>query len=97
MAFTAQVGVTTILDQTLVAVATGTLDPASLDPQPTHALFTLNHYRMYDAWLALHAEGKAFIRLQINFLHNQGFIAALDRPGQPVPISTTSCRSCASG
>ena len=32
------VGVTANLDQTLVAVATGTLDPASLDPQPTHAL-----------------------------------------------------------
>jgi predicted amidohydrolase YtcJ len=77
MAFTAQVGVTTLLDQTLVAVATGTLDPASLDPQPTHALFNLNHYRMYDAWLALHAEGKALVRLQMNFLHNQGFIDAL--------------------
>jgi predicted amidohydrolase YtcJ len=77
MAFTASVGLTTLLDQTLVAVATGTLDPASLDPQPTHALFNLNHYRMYDAWLALHAEDKAFVRLQMNFLHNQGFIPEL--------------------
>jgi predicted amidohydrolase YtcJ len=77
MAFTAQVGVTTLLDQTLVAVATGTLNPASLDPQPTHALFNLNHFRMYDAWLALHAEGKASVRLQMNFLHNQGFISEL--------------------
>jgi predicted amidohydrolase YtcJ len=77
MAFTAKVGVTTLLDQTLVAVATGTLDPASLDPQPTHFLFNLNHFRMYDAWLALHRAGKAFVRLQINFLHNQGFIPAL--------------------
>jgi hypothetical protein len=77
MAYSAQVGVTTNLDQTLVALATGTLNPASLDPQPTHALFNLNHYRMYDAWLALHAEGKAFVRLQMNFLHNQGFIAEL--------------------
>ena len=80
MAYTAQVGVTTNLDQTLVAIATGTLDPDSLDPQPNHALFNLNHYRMYDAWLALHAEGKAFIRLQMNFLHNQGFIAARSAP-----------------
>jgi len=32
---------------------------------------------MYDAWLALHAEDRALIRLQINFLHNQGFIPAL--------------------
>src|SRR5207247_2328562 len=63
--------------QTLVAVATGTLDPASLDPQPTHPLFTLNHYRMYDAWLALHREGRSFLRLQMNFLHNQGFIPEL--------------------
>jgi predicted amidohydrolase YtcJ len=77
MAFSARVGVTAVLDQTLVAVATGTLDPASLDPQPTHALFTLNHYRMYDAWLALHAEDRTLVRLQINFLHNQGFIPAL--------------------
>ena len=77
MAFSASVGITAVLDQTLVAVATGTLDPASLDPQPTHALFNLNHYRMYDPWLALHAEDGTLIRLQINFLHNQGFISAL--------------------
>jgi len=77
MAFSARVGITTNLDQTLVAVATGTLNPASLDPQPNHALFNLNHFRMYDAWLALHAEGKAFVRLQMNFLHNQGFITEL--------------------
>jgi len=77
MAYSASIGITTNLDQTLVAKATGTLDPASLDPQPTDALFNLNHFRMYDAWLALHREDKAFIRLQINFLHNQGFIAAL--------------------
>ncbi|HLB23425.1 MAG TPA: amidohydrolase family protein, partial [Dehalococcoidia bacterium] len=77
MAFSARVGITTNLDQTLVAVATGTLNPASLDPQPNHALFNLNHFRMYDAWLALHAEGKALVRLQMNFLHNQGFITEL--------------------
>src|SRR5215831_12356220 len=77
MAYSASVGLTTNLDQTLVAKATGTLDPASLDPQPTDPLFTLDHYRMYDAWLALHREDQSFIRLQINFLHNQGFIAAL--------------------
>jgi hypothetical protein len=85
MAYTASVGLTSLLDQTLVAVATGTLDPASLDPQPTHALFNLNHYRMYDAWLALHAEGQAFVRLQMNFLHNQGFIAALGDLSKQLP------------
>ncbi|HWM44012.1 MAG TPA: amidohydrolase family protein [Burkholderiales bacterium] len=83
--FSASVGLTTVLDQTLVATALGTLDPTQYDPQPNHGLSTLNHYRMYDAWLALHAEGNDVIRLQINFLHNQGYIAALDRPGQPVP------------
>jgi hypothetical protein len=57
MAFTARVGVTTLLDQTLVAVATG-----PRDPQPSHPLATLDHYRMYDGWLALHAEGKTFVR-----------------------------------
>jgi len=72
MAFTARVGCTTLLDQTLVAVATG-----PRDPQPGHPLATLDHYRMYDAWLALHAEGKTFVRMQMNFLHNQGNIAAL--------------------
>jgi predicted amidohydrolase YtcJ len=85
MAFSASVGVTALLDQTLVAVATGTLDPATLDPQPTHALFNLNHYRMYDAWLALHAEERTLVRLQINFLHNQGFIPALGGLDQQLP------------
>jgi predicted amidohydrolase YtcJ len=85
MAYSAQVGITANLDQTLVAVATGTLDPASLDPQPTHALFNLNHYRMYDAWLALHAEGRAFVRLQMNFLHNQGFIPELGGLDKQLP------------
>src|SRR5213596_353204 len=41
MVYSASIGLTTNLDQTLVAKATGTLDPASLDPQPTDALFTL--------------------------------------------------------
>jgi predicted amidohydrolase YtcJ len=85
MAYSAQVGITANLDQTLVAVATGTLDPASLEPQPTHALFNLNHYRMYDAWLALHAEGRAFVRLQMNFLHNQGFIPELGGLDKQLP------------
>jgi predicted amidohydrolase YtcJ len=84
-AFSASVGITGMLDQTLVAVATGTLDPASLDPQPTHALFTLNHYRMYDAWLALHGEDRNLIRLQINFLHNQGFIPELGGLDKQLP------------
>ena len=75
--YSASVGITAVLDQTLVARADGTLNPALYDPQPTDALFTLNHYRMYDAWLALHREAATLIRLQINFLHNQGFLAAL--------------------
>jgi predicted amidohydrolase YtcJ len=28
---------------------------------------------MYDAWLSLHAEGSAYVRMQTNFLHNQVF------------------------
>jgi hypothetical protein len=70
MAFTARVGVTALLDQTLVAVANG-----PRDPQPGHPLATLDHYRMYDGWLDLHRQGLAFVRLQMNFLHNQGNIA----------------------
>ena len=77
MAYSAAVGVTTNLDQVLQAKTTGTLDPASLDPQPTDGLSTLHHYRMYDAYLALHEEKKAFVRLQMNFLHNQTFIPEL--------------------
>ncbi|HEX6194406.1 MAG TPA: amidohydrolase family protein [Jiangellaceae bacterium] len=69
MAFTAQVGVTTLLDQTLVAVDS--------DPLPTHFLANLNHFRMYDAWLDVHRNGEDFVRLQINFLHNQGRIPEL--------------------
>jgi predicted amidohydrolase YtcJ len=72
MAFSAQVGITTNLDQTLVALASG-----PLDPQPTWFLANLNHFRMYDAWLALHREGETFVRLQMNFLHNQGNLPAL--------------------
>jgi predicted amidohydrolase YtcJ len=69
MAYTARVGLTTCLDQVL---------PPSPGPLlPTQALSGLDHYRMYDAWLSLHREGKAFTRLQTNFLHNQGFNAAL--------------------
>ena len=75
--YSASVGITAVLDQTLVARADGSLNPALYDPQPTDALFTLNHYRMYDAWLALHREARTLIRLQINFLHNQGFLPAL--------------------
>jgi predicted amidohydrolase YtcJ len=40
---------------------------------------------MYDAYLALHAEGKAFTRLQMNFLHNQGFIPELGLLDKQLP------------
>src|ERR1051325_10943852 len=50
-AYSASVGITAVLDQTLVARADGTLNPALYDPQPTDALFTLNHYRMSAALL----------------------------------------------
>jgi predicted amidohydrolase YtcJ len=73
--YSASVGITAVLDQTLVARADGSLDPTLYDPQPTDALFTLNHYRMYDAWLQLNREERTLIRLQINFLHNQAFDA----------------------
>ena len=80
MAFSAAVGITAVLDQVLPAKASG-----PLDPQPTDALFNLDHFRMYDAWLALHAENKAFVRLQMNFLHNQGYIAALGDLANQLP------------
>lgn len=80
MAYSARVGLTALLDQTLVAVATG-----PRDPQPTHPLATLDHYRMYDGWLAVHQEGRTTVRLQINFLHNQGFIPALGDLANQLP------------
>lgn len=74
MAFSARVGVTANLDQTLVALNSAT---QPLDPQPGHFLANLDHYRMYDGWLAVHREGGSLVRLQINFLHNQGFTPEL--------------------
>ena len=66
----------------------GTVDP--VDPQPNHGLPNLDHYRMYDAWLALHTRARRSVRLQMNFLHNQGFILSS-------AVSRTSSPSCASG
>ncbi len=68
MAFSAQVGITALLDQTLVAVGNG----GPRDPQPNHGLPTLDHYRMYDGWIAVHHDGETLVRLQMNFLHNEG-------------------------
>jgi predicted amidohydrolase YtcJ len=63
MAFSASVGVTAHLDETLFPT------PGPL--APTQALSNLDQYRMYDSWLALHREDKTFVRLQMNFLSNQ--------------------------
>ena len=63
MAYSAEVGLTAHLDQVLFPT------PGPLSP--TQVLSNLDHYRMYDAWQALHREGRTTIRLQTNFLHNQ--------------------------
>src|SRR5262245_40489583 len=63
MTYSARVGLTAHLDQVLFPT------PGPLHPD--QILSNLDHYRMYDAWLALHREGKTFIRLQMNFLQNQ--------------------------
>jgi predicted amidohydrolase YtcJ len=63
MTYSASVGLTTHLDQVLFPT------PGPLHPD--QILSNLDHYRMYDAWMALHREGKAINRLQMNFLHNQ--------------------------
>jgi predicted amidohydrolase YtcJ len=66
MAYSAKVGLTALLDQVL---------PPSNGPLvPTQGLPNLDQFRMYDGWLAVHREGRAFIRLQVNFLHNQNDI-----------------------
>ena len=63
MTYSASVGLTAHLDQVLFPT------PGPLHPH--QILSNLDHYRMYDPWLALHREGKTIIRLQMNFLHNQ--------------------------
>jgi predicted amidohydrolase YtcJ len=63
MSYSASVGLTAHLDQVLFPT------PGPL--HPNQVLSNLDHYRMYDSWLALHREGKTIIRLQMNFLHNQ--------------------------
>jgi predicted amidohydrolase YtcJ len=63
MAYSAAVGLTAQLDQVLFPT------PGPL--HPNQILSNLDQYRMYDSWLALHREGRATIRLQMNFLQNQ--------------------------
>jgi predicted amidohydrolase YtcJ len=63
MAYSASVGLTAHLDQVLFPT------PGPL--HPNQILSNLDQYRMYDSWLALHREGRTFIRLQMNFLQNQ--------------------------
>jgi predicted amidohydrolase YtcJ len=63
MAYSASVGLTAHLDEVLFPT------PGPL--HPSQILSNLDQYRMYDAWLALHREGRTFIRLQMNFLQNQ--------------------------
>jgi len=63
MRYAAAVGLTAHLDQVLFPTP-GPLHPAQV-------LSNLDHYRMYDPWMALHRQGKAIVRLQTNFLHNQ--------------------------
>jgi len=63
MTYSASLGLTAHLDQVLFPT------PGPL--HPNQILSNLDQYRMYDAWLALHREGRTFIRLQMNFLQNQ--------------------------
>ena len=63
MRYSASVGLTSHLDQVLFPT------PGPL--HPNQILSNLDQYRMYDPWLALHREGRALVRMQMNFLHNQ--------------------------
>jgi predicted amidohydrolase YtcJ len=63
MKYSASVGLTSNLDQVLFPT------PGPL--HPSQILSNLDQYRMYDAWLALHHEGRTIVRLQTNFLQNQ--------------------------
>jgi len=63
MNYSTSVGLTTHLDQVLFPT------PGPL--HPNQILSNLDQYTMYDPWLELYHEGKATVRLQINFLSNQ--------------------------
>jgi hypothetical protein len=63
MKYSASVGLTSLLDQTL---------PPSNGPiTPSQGLPNLDQFRMYDGWLAANRNGKSLVRLQMNFLHNE--------------------------
>jgi len=63
MRYSAEVGLTTHLDQVLFPTP-GPLNPSQI-------LSNLDQYRMYDSWIELHRRGKALVRMQMNFLQNQ--------------------------
>ncbi|HEY1239663.1 MAG TPA: amidohydrolase family protein [Bryobacteraceae bacterium] len=63
MQYSVSVGLTSQLDQVLFPT------PGPL--HPNQILSNLDQYRMYDAWLDLHREGRTIVRLQTNFLQNQ--------------------------
>jgi hypothetical protein len=63
MGYSAALGLTAHLDQVLFPT------PGPL--HPSQILSNLDQYRMYDSWIALHRDGKATVRLQMNFLQNQ--------------------------
>jgi len=63
MAYSTALGLTAHLDQVLFPT------PGPL--HPSQILSNLDQYRMYDSWLAMHRDGKATVRLQMNFLQNQ--------------------------
>jgi predicted amidohydrolase YtcJ len=63
MAYSAALGLTAQLDQVLFPT------PGPL--HPNQILSNLDQYRMYDPWIAMHRDGKALVRLQMNFLQNQ--------------------------
>src|SRR5688572_2603506 len=62
-AYSASLGLTAHLDQ----VGLATTAPLA----PNQALAAFDHFRMYDAWRELYRQGRAYVRLQTNFLHNQ--------------------------
>ena len=67
MAYSVSTGLTTILDQVL---------PPSPGPiNPGQSLSGLDHFRMYDPFLAVHRRDEMLLRLQTNFLHNQNDIS----------------------
>ncbi|MBV9560602.1 MAG: amidohydrolase family protein, partial [Bradyrhizobium sp.] len=75
--YAARLGLTTMGDKVLFPT------PGPL--HPIQVLSNLDQYRMYDPLLEIDRQGKSISRIEISFLHHQGFIPALGDMANQLP------------